>query len=157
MVNAICFQTYFFPFYRPKVTLLRLFGAKIGKGVIIKPGVNIKYPWLLSIGHHSWIGEGVWIDNLDTVVIADNVCISQGALLICGNHDYKNTGFDLIVKPILLKDGVWIGARAVVCGGVVAESHAMLTVGSVATGSLLPYSIYKGNPAEKIKDRIIVA
>ena len=62
-----------------------------------------------------------------------------------------------MVKPIVLKEGVWIGARAVVCGGVVAESHAMLTVGSVATGPLLPYSIYKGNPAEKIKDRIIHA
>ena len=75
-----------------KVRLLRLFGAKIGKGVVIKPGVNIKYPWNLSIGDYSWIGENVWIDNLAKVKIGNNVCVSQGAMLLCGNHDYKRNG-----------------------------------------------------------------
>jgi len=86
-----------------KKALLRLFGAKIGKGVVLKPSINIKYPWKLSIGDFSWIGEKVWIDNLGQVDIGKNVCISQGAMLLTGNHDYKKQGFDLMVGKIILK------------------------------------------------------
>ena len=56
---------------------MRLFGASVGKGVIINPRVNIKYPWKLVIGSNVWIGEKVWIDNLADVTIGDNVCLSQ--------------------------------------------------------------------------------
>src|ERR1035437_5861741 len=92
-VNA-CFFNSYFPFYSFKSFLLRLFGAEVGRNVVIKPKVNIKYPWKLKIGNHSWIGEGVWIDNLDNVVIGDHCCISQGVLLLCGNHNYKKSTFD---------------------------------------------------------------
>ena len=155
LVNIVFFKSSLSVFSKPKVILLRIFGAQIGRGVVIKPSVNIKYPWLLKIGNYSWIGEKVWIDNLDNVEIGNNVCISQGALLLCGNHNYKKSTFDLITKPIVLQDGVWIGAKAIVCGGVIAYSHAILTVSSVATDNLLEYSIYKGNPAQKIKERNI--
>ena len=138
-----------------KIFVLRMFGAKIGKGVCIKQRVNIKYPWNLEIGNNVWIGEMVWIDNLADVRLEDNVCLSQGAMLLCGNHDYRKTSFDLIVRPIILEEGVWIGARSVVCPGVMARSHALLTVNSVATGHLEPYSIYQGNPAVKIRERKI--
>tara|TARA_B100000809_G_scaffold264490_2_gene320475 strand:+ start:1014 stop:1424 length:411 start_codon:yes stop_codon:yes gene_type:complete len=134
---------------------LRLFGAKIGKGVVIKPKVNIKYPWKLSIGDYSWIGEKVWIDNLDHVTIGKNCCLSQEAMLLSGNHDYSNPSFDLIVKPIILNDGSWVGAKSVVCPGVTLYEHAILAVGSIATKNLEANSIYQGNPAIKIKDRII--
>lgn len=136
-----------------KVRLLRMFGAQIGKGVVIKPSVNIKYPWNLFIGNYSWIGENVWIDNLVQVTIGANVCISQGAMLLCGNHNYKKTTFDLIVKPIIIEDGVWIGAQTTVCPGVKAHSHSVLCVGSVASKDLDAFSIYRGNPAEFIKTR----
>lgn len=136
-----------------KVFLLRLFGAKIGHGVVIKPHVNIKYPWKLTIGNHCWLGEGIWIDNLDTVTIEDHVCISQGAFLICGNHDFTTTGFDLTVAPIVLKSGCWIGAKSIVCPGVTVGNHAVLTLASVASQHLEPYGIYRGNPAERIKTR----
>jgi len=138
-----------------KVRLLRLFGAKIGKGVVIKPGVNIKYPWNLSIGDYSWIGENVWIDNLAMVSIGSNVCISQGAMLLCGNHDYKRPTFDLMVKPIVIEDGAWIGAQSTVCPGVTMHSHSVLAVGSVASKDLMPFSIYRGNPAIKVAERIM--
>ena len=156
-INLIFFQSGWFPFYAPKSWLLKLFGAKIGKGLIIKPSVNIKYPWLLEIGNHVWIGEQVWIDNLAKVTISDHVCLSQGALLLCGNHHYKKTSFDLMVQPILLEEGVWIGARSTVCGGVTAHSHAVLTLGSEANTDLQPYSIFSGNPAVKVRDRVISA
>lgn len=137
-----------------KVGILRVFGAKIGKGVVIKPRVNIKYPWKLVVGNHCWIGEDVWIDNLGQVTLEDNVCISQGALLQCGNHNYKKSSFDLIVAPISLKQGCWIGARSCVAPGVTLETHAILTMGSTATTDLEAFSIYAGNPAVFKKKRI---
>ncbi|MDB5013236.1 MAG: putative colanic acid biosynthesis acetyltransferase WcaF [Daejeonella sp.] len=76
-------------------------------------------------------------------------------MLLTGNHNYKKTTFDLITSPIIVEDGVWIGAKAVVCPGVTAFSHAVLTVGSIATKNMACYSIYSGNPAAKIKDRVI--
>ncbi|MCK7590220.1 WcaF family extracellular polysaccharide biosynthesis acetyltransferase [Subsaxibacter sp. CAU 1640] len=138
-----------------KIFFLRLFGATIGHNVIIKPKVNIKYPWKLVVGDNCWIGESVWIDNLADVSIENNVCLSQGAFLICGNHNYKKPSFDLMVAPIVLKEGAWIGAKSIVGPGVTVESHAVLSLGSVVSSNLDSYSIYKGNPAMKIKTRTI--
>jgi len=153
--NALLFHTAWFPLSRPKITLLRLFGAKIGKGVVLKPRVNIKYPWFLSIGDHCWIGEGVWIDCLAEVRLESHVCLSQEALILSGNHNYKTSSFDLMLQPIRLKQGAWVGARSLVLQGTVMETHAVLTAGSVATGTLEAYSIYQGHPARKVKERQI--
>lgn len=136
------------------VMLLRLFGAKIGNEVRIKPGIHIKYPWKLEVGDYSWLAD-CYIENLEMVKIGQNCCISQQAVLITGNHNYKKSTFDLITSPILLEGGVWIGATAKVCPGVILSSHSVLTMGSVATSNLDAYGIYQGNPAVKIKDRII--
>jgi putative colanic acid biosynthesis acetyltransferase WcaF len=146
-----------FPFTSFKVFLLKMYGARVGTGVVIKPHVRIKYPWLLELGNHIWIGEDVWIDNLGKVTIADHCCLSQGAMLLCGNHNYSKSTFDLMVGDITLQEGVWIGAKATVCPGVTCSSHSVLSVGSVATKNLDAYSIYQGVPAVKIKDRTIHA
>lgn len=155
VVNALFFTNYLFPFSGMKKFWLRLFGSNVGTGVVIKPSVNIKYPWLLEIGDYSWIGEKVWIDNLAPVRIGRNCCLSQGAMLLCGNHDYKKPTFDLITGGIILEDGVWIGAHAIVCPSVTCSSHAVLAVKSVATSNLDSYGIYQGNPAVKVKERVI--
>jgi putative colanic acid biosynthesis acetyltransferase WcaF len=110
----------------------------------------------LEIGEQVWIGENCWIDNLDNVVIGNHVCISQGALLLTGNHDYKSVSFDYKNAPIILEDGVWIGAKTVVCPGVKCQSHAILVVGSVATKNLDTFGIYQGIPAVKIRQRDII-
>ena len=154
VINSMFFNSAF-PISKIKILLLKSFGAKVGQGVVIKPYVNIKYPWRLSIGNNVWIGEKVWIDNLGLVVLHDNVCISQGAMLLCGNHHYKKVAFDLIVGNITIEEGAWIGAQCVVCPGIKVGSHSVLTVNSVATSNLLPWSIYQGNPAQKIKERVI--
>jgi putative colanic acid biosynthesis acetyltransferase WcaF len=154
-VNLIFFTSRWLPVSAIKVALLRIFGAQVGSGVVIKPAVNIKYPWRLKIGNHVWIGEQVWIDNLENVEIGHHVCISQGAMLLCGNHNYKKSSFDLMVGKIILEEGVWIGAQTVVCPGVVCKTHSILTVGSVATSELKAYTIYQGNPAKAIKERVI--
>lgn len=152
LTNIVFFKSAF-PFYAPKCFILRLFGAKVGKGVVIKPHVSIKYPWKLIIGNHVWIGEEVWIDNLAKVTLKDNSCISQGAMLLCGNHNYKKSTFDLIVGEITLEEGAWAGAKTVICPGVKMGSHSLLTVGSIATSSLEANWIYQGNPAKKLKVR----
>jgi putative colanic acid biosynthesis acetyltransferase WcaF len=154
ITNSLFFNSCF-PVNGIKLFLLRLFGAKVGKGVVIKPSVNIKYPWKLDIGDYVWIGEKAWIDNLAKVTIGDHVCISQGALLLTGNHHYKKLTFDLVIGEIVLKNGVWIGAKAIVCPGITCEEHAILSVGSIATEHLKAYTIYQGNPAVPVRDRNI--
>lgn len=155
LVSALFFLNHLSALSSVKVLLLRLFGARVGKGVVIKQGVRIKYPWLLDIGDHVWIGELVWIENHSEVKIGNSVCISQGAMLLCGNHDYTKPTFDLITVTITLEEGVWIGAKALVCPGVTCHSHSVLSVCSVASKNLEPYSIYRGNPAVKVKDRVV--
>jgi putative colanic acid biosynthesis acetyltransferase WcaF len=154
--NLVFFKSGWFPVYGLKVFLLKLFGAVVGKNVCIKPSVNIKYPWFLHMGNNVWIGEDVWIDNLTDVHIGDNVCISQGALLITGSHNYSEANFGLLMKPIHIENGVWICAKAVICGGVVCGDHSIITAGAVATKNCEPSGMYRGNPAELFNKRSIV-
>ena len=153
--NMIFFKTLLpFPSFF-KVKLLKLFGAQVGKSVVIKPNVNIKYPWFLEIDSNVWIGEGVWIDNLAAVKVGSNVVLSQGAYLLTGSHDYKKESFDLMLGEIVLEEGVWIGAKAIVCPGVTCKSHSVLAVGSTATKDLEAYGVYQGNPAVIKRQRFI--
>lgn len=152
-VNALIVRASWNPFMGVKIALLRLFGAKIGRGLIIKNNVNIKFPWKLTIGDNCWIGEGVWIDNLDSVTIGNDVCISQGAMLLTGNHDYTQPSMPYRNAPIRIADGAWIGAKAIICPGVSVGTHAILTVGSIATKDMQPSTIYQGNPAKEIRKR----
>ena len=152
------FNYYFFQSAMPwpyafKRFILRVFGATIGKGVVIKTRVRVKNPWRLTIGDHCWIGEDVWIDNLEDIYIGSNVCISQGAMLLTGNHDYTQSSFPYRLGKIRIEDGVWVGARSTVCPGVTCRAHSILTVNSVATKDLETCKIYSGNPAQYVRDR----
>lgn len=153
--NALIVRASWNPFMGIKISLLRAFGAKIGNGLIIKNNVVIKFPWKLVIGDNCWLGENCWIDNLDHVTIGSNVCISQGALLLTGNHDYTISNMPYRNAPINIEDGVWIGAKTTVCPGVTAHKNSILTVGSVVTKDMDENGIYQGNPATKIRGRII--
>lgn len=135
--------------------LLRLFGGRIAKGVVIKPGIRVKFPWRLSIGADSWIGEDVWIDNLAPVTIAADCCLSQGSYLCTGSHDWGDQGFGLITKPIDIREGAWIAARTSIGPGVTVGEGAVLAFASVAVTDLDPWTIYQGNPAAPVKPRRI--
>lgn len=155
ILNALLFHSWLCPCSWIKISLLRVFGAKVGIGVVIKPRVNIKHPWRLVIGDYVWIGEGVWIDNLVKVEIGSNVCISQGALLLTGSHDYKDMAFRLILGEIHLEDGVWIAASVVICPGVRCARNAVITAGSVLRKDAEVEGLYAGNPAMLVRERII--
>lgn len=133
--------------------ILRAFGASVGRGVIIKPRVRIKLPWRLVVGDNAWIGEGVWIDNLDIVTIGADACLSQGAYLCTGNHDWSRPAFDLRVRPIVISAGAWVAAKSVVGPGVTVGEGAVLVLGGVAMADLAPWSVNKGNPAGRIGTR----
>jgi putative colanic acid biosynthesis acetyltransferase WcaF len=137
--------------------LLQLFGAEIGEGAVIKPGVRVKFPWKLKMGKYSWIGEDCWIDNLAAVTIGDNVCLSQGAYLCTGSHDWSDPAFRLITRSIQIHDGAWIAAQVSVAPGSVIGQHAVVGFGSVVSGSVPPYEIYSGNPAAFLRRREITA
>jgi putative colanic acid biosynthesis acetyltransferase WcaF len=134
--------------------ILRCFGAKVERGVVLKPGVRVKYPWRLVIGAHSWIGEDVWIDNLVEVKIGKNACLSQGAYLCTGNHDWSDKSFGLRALPIVVEDGSWVGARTLVCPGVTIGESGVAAAGSVITKSVPAFEIHSGNPARFVKRRI---
>lgn len=136
-----------------RVALLRLFGAEVGHGVTIKPGVRVKYPWRLTVGNDCWLGEDCWIDNLAPVTLGSNVCVSQGAYLCTGNHDWSDPAFALIVKPIALGDGSWVGARALLVPGVSLGEGAVAAAGSVVTRDVPAWEVHAGNPAVFVRRR----
>jgi len=136
-----------------KIMLLKMFGARIGSGVVIKPRVNIHFPWKLEIGSNVWIGEEVFILNFEKLTVGDHVCISQRSFLCGGNHDFREPSFPYRNGPIKLQDGAWIGAGCFVGPHVTVGIDAVVTAGSVVTSVLPGNGVYRGNPAVFIKNR----
>lgn len=114
-----------------RIRALRLFGAKIGHGVVFRPRTRVKFPWKLTIGDRSWIGEGVWIHNQDNVTIGSDVVISQESFITTGSHSLRSH-MGLITSPIGIGDGVWITSRCIILGGTTIGTSTVLSPGSVA-------------------------
>jgi putative colanic acid biosynthesis acetyltransferase WcaF len=155
IIRLFLFELWPFRLYGCKRWVLRRFGARIGRNPVIKPGVKITFPWKLEIGDDALLGEDAWLLNLAPVRLGDDVCISQGAMICTGNHDYTSPEFRLRAEPIEIETGAWIAARAFVGPGVRVGSHAVLTAGSVASADLEPYGVYTGNPARRTRRREI--
>lgn len=136
-----------------KVSLLRLFGAKIGKGVVIKPRVNIHFPWKLEIGDHVWIGEEAFLLNFELLKLGNHTCVSQRAFLCGGNHDYRDPSMPYRNGPITLMDGAWVGANVFIGPNVIIGTDTVVAAGSVVTQPLSENAIYRGNPAIYISQR----
>jgi putative colanic acid biosynthesis acetyltransferase WcaF len=154
LVSLVLFRLCPFSVSPLKRKVLRAFGARIGNNVTIKPQVKITFPWKLTIGNHVWLGEECWLLNLERITIENNVCISQRAFLCTGSHDYKLSSFDLITKPIVVKNGAWLGAGCWVGPGVTVGADSVLTAGSVATKDLEAGGIFRGDPAVFLRPRI---
>ena len=158
LVRFLFFQNAF-PWPSPlRCALLRMFGAKIGRGVVIRANVNISFPWRLTIRDHVWIGEDVGILTLASVTIESNVCISQHAYLCTGSHDFRREDFKLRVAPITVREGSWIAAASFIAPGVEIGSGAIVSAGSVVFANVAPKTFVRGNPATVIleirKDKV---
>ena len=125
----------------------------MGAGVVIKPRVNIHFPWKLEIGDHSWLGEEVFILNFEPCKIGSHCCISQRAFLCGGNHDFRSADFRYRNGPITVGDGAWIGAQAFVAPNVTIGQEAVVTTGSIVTKNMPMQIICGGNPCSPIKKR----
>ena len=151
--SLMFFESGWLPLSLPKRWLLRLFGATLGRQLVIKPHVRIKYPWRLSVGDHCWIGEEAWIDNLADVSLGNHVCISQQVYLCTGSHDHRKRSFDLITRPILVGNGAWLGARALILGGVTVHPNAIVAAGTVVTKDIPEGAVVAGQPSRTIGSR----
>jgi putative colanic acid biosynthesis acetyltransferase WcaF len=136
-----------------KIFLLKSFGAIVGHGIIIKPRVNIHFPWKLEIGNDVWIGEEVFLLNFEKLKIGNNVCISQRAFICGGNHDYLDPTMPYRNGSIYLMDGCWIGANSFVGPNVEVGTDTVVSVNSIISKSIPGNAIYAGNPAHFIKQR----
>ncbi len=136
-----------------RVALLRAFGARIGSGCRLKPGLRVKFPWRLVLGHHCWLAEDAWIDNLAHVTLGDRVCLSQGAYLCTGNHNFRSPGFELLLGPITIGDDAWIAARAVLAPNAQIGHGAVVALGAVVSGAVPAGAIVRGNPAVVVGQR----
>jgi len=130
-----------------RVGLLRIFGAKIGNGVVVRSNVNVTYPWRLTVGDDVWIGDDVLIISHGPVIIESSVCISQRAFLCAGSHRFHSPGFDLVTKPIIIRRGSWIASMAFVAMGVEIGPDSMVGAGAVVLKSVPPGTTVIGNPA----------
>lgn len=135
----------FKPFWVPsplRIFILRLFGARVGNNVIIRANVKIHWPWKIDIGDNSWLGQGASIINLEHISIGSSVCVSQEALICSGSHDPTDETFRLANKPIILSNGVWVCARAMVLAGSNVPANTIVSAGTIFT--------HKGNAVQEI-------
>jgi putative colanic acid biosynthesis acetyltransferase WcaF len=127
--------------------LLRSFGAKIGKGLVIGSNVNISFPWRLVVGDHVWIGDDVGILSLAQVTIESSVCVARRSFLCTGSHDMRREDFKLKVAPILIRTGSWIAIGSLILAGVTIGEGAVVSAGSVVSKDVPANCLVRGNPA----------
>ncbi len=134
--------------------LLRLFGAKIGKKVIIRPSVKITYPWKLRIGDYSWIGDQVDLYTLGNIIIGKNVVISQKSYLCTGSHDYLKEDFSIFQKPIIIQDQVWVASDVFIAQGITIGEGSIVAARSSVFKDIPSNKICAGSPVKIIRERI---
>ena len=134
--------------------LLRMFGAKIGKNVIIRPSVKVTYPWKISIGDSCWIGDDVVLYSLGEIEIGNNVVISQKSYLCAASHDYLKLDFSIFAKKIVINDQVWLATDVFVAPGISIGEGTVVGARSSVYKNLPPNKICMGSPVKIIRNRV---
>jgi len=142
VLNLIFVKWWLPPRFRP--TILRLFGANVGQGVLIRHRVRVQWPWKLTIGDHVWIGEEAWLLNLEPIEIGSDTCVSQAVFLCAGSHDRRSPTFEFDNGPIRLGRGVWVAARAVVLRGVSVGDGAVVGANAVVAKDVPAGAVHTG-------------
>jgi len=153
IVQALLFHPSPQVFYEWRRFLLRAFGARIGKGVLIRPSVIVTYPWKLSIGDWSWVGDHATLYTLGEITIGANSVVSQHAYLCTGSHDYASVTFDIYAKPIHVGSEAWIAAGVFIGPGVIVGHGAVVGARSLVLHDVPAMMICAGNPLKVLRPR----
>lgn len=135
--------------------LLRSFGAKVGKHVIVRPSVRTQFPWKVTIGDYSWIGDNVVLYSLGAILIGKHVVVSQKSYLCTGSHDYTKTDFPIYSVPIVLEDECWLATDVYVAPGVTIGRGTVIGARSSVFKSLPAGVVCMGSPARVVKERVV--
>jgi putative colanic acid biosynthesis acetyltransferase WcaF len=155
-INSTVFMIFPNQIKKPRIFMLVLFGAKLSKTVNISRTAKIEHPWNLQMGHLSSLGDYSWVYCLDKITIGEKCCVGRDVYLLTGSHDIADENFNLVTKPIEIKDGCWIATGAYVLPGITLGEYTVVAAKSLVVNSTEPYSVVAGNPAKFIKKREII-
>jgi putative colanic acid biosynthesis acetyltransferase WcaF len=153
MIEATLFRWSPQAFYGWRRLLLKMFGARIGKGVKIRPSASVTYPWKVSIGAWSWVGDKAVLYSLGEIEIGENAVISQNSYICTGSHDFEVSSFDIFARKIVIESEVWIAADVFLAPGVRVGRGAVVGARSTVLHDLPPMMVCIGNPARPIRER----
>ena len=153
LAQAVIFPLTLHAHHAPRRSLLRLFGAHIGKGVVIRPSARFYYPWNIEIGDYSWIGSGVELYSLDKIRIGSHCVVSQNSYLCTGSHDVSDPAFGLQTAPVLLENGVWVATDCFIAPGVTVGANSVVGARSSVFSNLPSQCICVGSPCRPHKPR----
>ena len=140
--------------YKWRALLLRWFGAKIGKDVVIRPSVRVTYPWKLTIGDYAWVGDNAELYTLGRITIGNNAVVSQSSYLCTGSHDYQAEAFDIYALPIVIEDEAWVATDVFIAPGVTIGKGAVIGARSSVYKNMPAGMICTGSPAKPMKERV---
>jgi len=155
LLQGICFPLTLHNFNGFRVWLLRVFGAKIGQGVVIRPTARFTYPWKIAVGDYSWIGDDVVLYSIDRINIGNHCVISQKSYLCTGSHDHSDRSFGLITSPINIGNGVWLASDCFVAAGVAIGANSIVGARSSVFSNIAAEQIAWGSPCVSKRSRII--
>ena len=153
IVQATAYRGSFHTWSGWRAMLLRMFGARVGRKCMIRRTSRVYYPWKLSVGELTSLGDRVEIYNLGPVSIGARVTISQEAYICAGTHDYTKRSMPLLTPPVVIEDDVWICARAFVGPGITVGCGAVVAAGAVVVKDVPTWAMVGGNPAKFIRER----
>lgn len=142
----LVFGAWWFP-RRWRPAILKAFGATVGSNVTIRHNVRVLWPWKLSVGSNTWIGEGAWLLNLEPITLGSDVCLSQDAFLCTGSHRHDSPDFRYDNGPITIEDGAWIATGALVLRGVTVGQGGFVGARAVVARDLPPGATIGGGDA----------
>jgi putative colanic acid biosynthesis acetyltransferase WcaF len=154
VIHATLFRLSPQAFFGWRRFLLRTFGCAVGRGVLVRPTVNITYPWKVSIGDFSWIGDEVTLYSLGKIEIGSNAVVSQRSYLCTGSHDMEDPNFKITERPIVIEDEAWIATDVFVGPGVRVGRGAVVGVRSTVLNDVPPMVVCVGSPAKPIRPRL---
>ncbi|MEO1400891.1 MAG: hormogonium polysaccharide biosynthesis acetyltransferase HpsU [Cyanobacteria bacterium J06635_1] len=157
LAQAVVFPLTLHAAHGPRRALLRLFGAKIGKAVMIRPTARFTYPWKVEIGDYSWVGDDVVFYSLAPIRLGQHCVVSQKTYLCTGSHDVTDPRFALMTAPITLGNGAWVATDCFVGPGVTIGANTVIGARSSVFSDMPPQQICLGTPCRPCRPRVVNA